>query len=206
MGVFDKRNSKEIERINRIQREMFDDIVHVFEPPLPEGVPQRLEIIVAAGSIDAGNWVLDVGTGTGILIPLIQDYRPGRIYACDLSGKMLDQLKANYDSVETIQADVRDLTLPDASVDVVFMNACYPNISDKTGTLSTLARIMKPGGRMVISHPLGKTFIDSLRKRSPFPLDDFPTEPEAAKLLAPFGFAIRTFVDEPQLYLLVAVK
>jgi tRNA A58 N-methylase Trm61 len=76
--------------INRLQRELFDRIVHVFEPPLPEGVPERLGKIVAAAGIGIGDFVLDVGTGTGILIPLIQLYEPGHIYACDLSRKMLD--------------------------------------------------------------------------------------------------------------------
>ncbi|HHP7236193.1 MAG TPA: class I SAM-dependent methyltransferase [Desulfobacterales bacterium] len=206
MGDFDEPESNEIEKINRRQRELFDDIVHVFEPPLPEGVPERLEAIVAAGAIAPGECVLDVGSGTGILIPLIQAYRPGCIYACDLSGKMLEQLNRNYSGVKTVQADVRELSLPDASVDAAFLNACYPNIADKNGALANIARMMRTDGRMVISHPLGKAFIESLRKRSPFPLDDFPTEPEAKRQLAHFGFVVRRFVDDPELYLLVAVK
>lgn len=206
MGGFDEPESNEIERINRRQRELFDDIVHVFEPPLPEGVPERLETIVAAASIAPGECVLDVGSGTGILIPLIRAYRPGSIVACDLSGKMLERLNRNYSGVKTVQADVRDLSLPDASVDAAFLNACYPNIADKKSAFANIARMMRTDGRMVISHPLGKTFIESLRKRSPFPLDDFPTRPEAKRQLAPFGFVVRRFVDDPELYLLVAVK
>jgi SAM-dependent methyltransferase len=206
MNTFEKPDPKKIAGINRRQRELFDSIVHVFEPPLPEGVPERLEKIVAAAGIGIGDFVLDVGTGTGILIPLIQGCEPGRIYACDLSHKMLDQLSKNYSGVQTIAADVSDLTLPDASIDVVFMNACYPNIADKAGAFANTSRMMKPAGRLVISHPLGKAFIDTLRKNSPFPLDDFPAIAEADSLLAPFGFDIRTIVDEPELYLLIAVK
>ena len=64
--------------------------------------------------------------------------------------------------METIVADVRDLRLPDSSIDVVFINACYPNIVDKAGAFSKISRMMKAEGRMVISHPLGKAFILSL--------------------------------------------
>jgi SAM-dependent methyltransferase len=206
MKAYEKPDRKKIARINRLQRELFDTIVHLFEPPLPKGVPERLEKIVAAAGIEIGDFVLDVGTGTGILIPLIQLYEPGHIYACDLSRKMLDQLNKNYSGVETIAADVTDLALPDASIDVVFVNACYPNIADKAGAFANVSRMMKPAGRLVISHPLGKAFIDTLRKDSPFPLDDFPAEAEADGLLTPFGFEIRTFVDEPRLYVLLAVK
>ena len=203
---FQTRSKEEIERINRLQRALFDDIVHVFEPPLPEGVPERLEQIVAAAGIGAGQTVLDVGSGTGILVPIIRQYRPKRIYACDLSQKMLDQVRKNYPGVDTLLADVRDLTLPDASLDVVFINACYPNIADKPGAFANISRMMTPGGRLVISHPLGKRFIDSLKKTSPFPLDDFPEKIEAEALMPPYRFEIHTCLDEPSLFILVAVK
>ena len=203
---FKTPDEKEIQRINRLQQELFDDIVHLFEPPLPEGVPERLATIVSAAAIEKGDVVLDVGTGTGILVPLIRQYGPGRFYACDLSRKMLRQLRKNYIGVKTILSDVRDLALPEESIDAVFINACYPNIADKAGAFANLARMMRPGGRLVISHPLGKRFVETLKKSASFPLDDFPARSEAARLLAPYGFAIRFFVDEPQLYILVAVR
>ena len=113
----------EIRRINRHQRDSFDKLYQLFEPPLPEGVPERLEKIVAYGKVTKGEIVLDVGTGTGILIPIIKKYKPSRIYACDLSERMLQQLRKNYPYVKTIMADVRDLKLPEGSIDTVFINA-----------------------------------------------------------------------------------
>jgi ubiquinone/menaquinone biosynthesis C-methylase UbiE len=148
----------------------------------------------------------NVGTGTGILIPIINKYKPGRIHACDLSETMVEQLSKNFPYVESLVADVRDLRLPDSSIDVVFINACYPNIVDKAGAFSKISRMMKAEGRMVISHPLGKAFILSLIDAIPFPLDQFPEALEADALLKPFGFEIETFIDEPKLYILVATK
>jgi ubiquinone/menaquinone biosynthesis C-methylase UbiE len=206
MSPFETHSEKDIQRINRIQRKLFDELYRLFDPPLPEGVPERLEQIVASAEIRRGDVVLDVGSGTGILVPLIQKYDPGGIYACDLSEAMLKQLRKRYTEVETFLSDIRDLTLPDLSVDVVFINACYPNIVDKTGAFTNMFRMMKPAGRLVISHPLGKSFIDSLKKDTPFPLDDFPEKAEAEKLLRPFGFSVKRFVDEEELYILVAVR
>jgi ubiquinone/menaquinone biosynthesis C-methylase UbiE len=199
-------SEEEIQRINRLQRNSFDKLYRLFEPPLPEGVPERLEKIVAHGKITRGDTVLDVGSGTGILIPIIKKYKPVHIHACDLSEGMLEQLRENYPYVKTIMADVRDLKLPEGSIDVAFLNACYPNIVDKAGAFSNISRMMKAKGRIVISHPLGKAFILSLKKGAPFPLDEFPEEPEAGALLKPFGFEIETFIDEPRLYILVATK
>lgn len=199
-------SEEEIKRISQIQRDFFSGLLHIFDPPLPEGVPERLEQIVACASIAKGDVVLDVGTGTGILVPIIKGYEPDTIYACDLSEAMLVRLKEQYPYATTITEDVRDLTLPDASTDVVFMNACYPNIVDKHRSFSNISRMMKPGGRMVISHPMGKSFIDHLREKSPFPLDDFPERLEAEKFLVPYGFEIQKFVDEAKLYILLVAR
>ena len=110
--------------MNRLQREFFNEFVHLFDPPLPEGVPERLEQIVAAGEIIPGDVILDVGTGSGILIPIINQYRPQKIFACDFSDAMLARLREQYSYADTLLSDVRDLALPDDSIDVGFMNAC----------------------------------------------------------------------------------
>lgn len=206
MSPFETKSEEEVRRINELQRQSFDRLYQLFEPPLPKGVPERLERIVAAGEIVAGDTVLDVGSGTGIMVPLIHEYEPARIYACDLSSAMLGQLGRNYAYVETILADVRDLELRDGCLDVVFVNACYPNIVDKATAFSNIGRMLGRGGRLVISHPLGKSFIGVIRKSTPFPLDDFPERADAENLLGAFGFAIKDLIDEPELYLLVATR
>jgi SAM-dependent methyltransferase len=198
--------AQDIERINRLQRDFFSELMHVFDPPLPEGVLERLKKIVACARIGKGDVVLDVGTGTGILVPLIQVYEPETIVACDLSDLMLAHLQELYPYAKTIASDVRDLTLSDQSIDVVFLNACYPNIVDKPTSFENISRMMKRGGRMVISHPMGRSFIDSLKGKSPFPLDDFPEKAEAETLLEPYELDITDFVDEPNLYILIATK
>ncbi len=206
MSPFKKLSKEEIKRINRLQEKTFDELFNLFEPPLPKGVPERLERIVAAGEIAPKSVILDVGTGTGILIPLIMKYKPSKIYACDLSNRMLEVVREKYPWVTAIRRDIRDLDLPDKSLDLTFMNACYPNIVDKLGAFANLARMLKSEGRVIISHPMGRRFIEQLKKRVPFPLDDFPTKAEAVQLFGDLGFRVKTLIDKPELYVLILEK
>jgi len=201
---FKEPSEEEVKQIDQFQSEYFSENLHLFDPPLPDGVPERLEDIVRSGRIKPFDVVLDIGTGTGILIPLILKYEPARVVANDLSRQMLETVKERYPSVNTLHGDIRDLGLPDQSVDVVFINACYSNIADKPRSFTNIRRITRAGCRVVISHPMGSSFIHFLQERVSFPLDDFPEDRiTAGNLFRPYGFSVADFVNENRLYVLV---
>lgn len=204
MKSFKTLSDEETDRINHLQAEYFTRVKHFFDPPYPEGVPERLEQIVAAASIRETDMVMDIGTGTGVLIPLIRQYAPEAIYANDLSESMLASVKERYPEVKILLGGVRKLSLPDASVDVFFINACYPNLVDKHTTFTNLRRMIRPGGRIIISHPMGKAFTRFLKQKMPFPIDDFPqSKAQAEDVFSFYGFRLAGFTDEPLLYILV---
>jgi SAM-dependent methyltransferase len=192
--------------INELQRDFFNRRVNVFEPPLPDGVPERLKDIVQAGEIKPGDTILDVGTGSGILIHDMLDYNPSAIHACDLAENMLDRVRHKFPQVQTHLCDIRDLDLPDDSLDAAFINGCFSNIMDKQSSLENLFRMLRSGGRLVISHPLGRNFILELQTHAPFPLDLLPDYAEASTMLGRHGFELKVYVDEPDYYLVVAEK
>ena len=177
----------------------------LFKPPLPKGVTERLKATIEASRLRRGERVLDVGTGTGILIPYILKCRPSEIHACDLAENMLRRVKEKFPRVITHLCDVGDLLLPDDSLDVAFINACFSNIMDKSKSLNNLYRLLRRKGRLVISHPLGRDFIVELKKHTPFHLDLLPDEAGARGLFERHGFEIVSFRDEPLFYLFVAV-
>ncbi len=191
---------------NDRQRQAFDQSYTYFLGALPEDVIERMGRIIAAAAIQAGETVLDVGTGTGALIPQIQGYRPGRIVACDLSGNMLEQVAERYPDVERHQCDIVDLSVPPNSVDAVFMNGMYGNIADKTKALQNIFSMLRPGGRIIISHPEGRAYVGRLVKQDPYPITPLPTEDEARTFLGSFGLRVRQYTDEERLLIVVGVK
>jgi ubiquinone/menaquinone biosynthesis C-methylase UbiE len=195
--------SEQIEEMDRRQRRYFNENVDLFEPPLPAGVPDRLAAIVKAGRLGRGEKVLDAGTGTGILIGYLLKHGPSEVHACDLAENMLRRVQEKYPKVIAHLCSVKDLPLPDDSLDAVFINACFSNILDKAASLGKLHRILRPEGRLIISHPMGREFIVELKKHTPFYLDLLPDEAEAKELLGSHGFEIVTFRDDPLFYLVV---
>jgi ubiquinone/menaquinone biosynthesis C-methylase UbiE len=193
-------------RLNDRQRETFDNLYDRFLVPLPQDVLERMAHIVAAASIQKSETVLDVGTGTGALIPDIQRYSPREVIACDLSGKMLEQVARRYPDVTCYQGDIRDLQLADVSVDVVFMNGMFGNIVDKAGTLKNIARMLRPGGRAIISHPEGRAYVARLARTEPFPITPLPSLDDARALFGAVGMTVTQYTDEEKLLLVIAIK
>src|SRR5208337_1805615 len=100
--------------------------------PQPPEVMARLWEIVASAELRRGAVVLDVGTGVGVLISLIQSYQPSAELACDVAEKMLQRVHDKYPAVRTCHTDIVLLPLASTSVDAIFMNGMYGNIADKS--------------------------------------------------------------------------
>ena len=197
---------EEAKKIADHQRRRFNELVDVFDRPQPPEVMARLREIVSSSGLRSGEVVLDVGTGVGVLIPLIQSYQPAAVLACDVAEKMLELFQNKYPAVRTFHADIALLDLASTSLDAIFMNGMYGNIADKPAACRNAARMLRSGGRLVISHPEGRAFIDQLRATSDLFIEPFPTREEFEALLEPLGFEVITYRDESKLYLMVARK
>jgi SAM-dependent methyltransferase len=186
---------------NEWQSRYFDGAVDLFDQEQPPHILRNLQEIVDAAAIREGEVVLDAGAGVGVLVPLIAARRPGRIVACEISGQMLSRLKARHPQVEAHLEDVGLLPLAEGSIDVLFMNAVFSNLSDKPGALANCARMLRLDGRLVVSHPEGRGFVERLREVLPFPLDPLPTFPQLRRLLAPFPLKLVRYIDRDSQYI-----
>jgi ubiquinone/menaquinone biosynthesis C-methylase UbiE len=166
----------------------------------------RLWEIVASVELRPGAVVLDVGTGAGVLIPLIQFYQPSTVWACDVAEKMLQRVHDKYPAVRTCHTDIASLALASTSVDAIFMNGMYGNIADKSAACGNAARMLRSGGQLVVSHPEGRAFVDQLRAASDLFIESLPNKKEFEALLKPLGLEVIEYRDEPKLYLMVARK
>src|ERR1022692_3150113 len=121
----------------------------------------RLAAIAAAEQAcgPKGGRILEVGVGTGISLP---DYkRSNRIVGVDLSLPMLKKARervaaqdlANIDALAVMDAE--RLGLADASFDVVAAQYVITAVPHPEATLDEFARVLKPGGEIVLVNHLG---------------------------------------------------
>jgi SAM-dependent methyltransferase len=129
------------------------------EPPHPLITRRRLREVLAP---QAGERVLELGPGTGYYsLDVAEWISPGgELDIFDLQQEMLDHTmrrarERRVGNISPTQGDARRLPYPDATFDAAFLVAVLGEIPDQNQALRELARVLKPGGRLVVGELFG---------------------------------------------------
>ena len=137
-------------------RAMFDRIAPVYDGMntlMTAGIDRRWRrAALAAAALRPGERVLDVATGTGKLArgaaALVGS--TGEVVGLDASARMLSRARRAGAGVRWLQADAMAMPLDDRSFDVVTIGFGLRNLPDTEAALHELARMLRPGGRLVV--------------------------------------------------------
>jgi SAM-dependent methyltransferase len=173
-----------------------------------DDLPAYTAAVADAGIVDGGVAV-DVGCGTGRALPALRAAvgPAGTVIGVDLTPQMLAAARdsATAGDALLVLADARHLPLATASVDAVFAAGLVAHLPDPDAGLRELARVTRPGGRLVLFHPSGRAALAARHGRTLRP--DEPLAETPLRLAAErTGWTLTTYDDAPHRFLAIAVR
>ncbi|MFJ9347959.1 class I SAM-dependent methyltransferase [Streptomyces sp. NPDC101237] len=164
---------------------------------------------VAELGLRPGDRVLDAGCGTGrALPPLRAAVGPsGRVIGLDLTPAMLQAAvrAGRHRDGSLVLADVAALPVRSESLDAVFAAGLIAHLPRPDRNLRELARVVRPGGRLALFHPIGRAALAARQGRRITP-DDLRAQGNLGPLLAGSGWRMTSYADQDARFLAVAVR
>ena len=167
---------------------MFDRIAGVYDvmnSVMTAGMHQRWrERSVELAQVGPGSRALDVATGTGDFAVALRA-AGAEVVGCDFSEEMLERARRKEPAAHFEWADALNLPYDDDSFDAATVGFGARNFSDLGKGLSEMARVVKPGGRVVVleittpQKPPLSTFFSFWFDRAVPALGRFAGDPEA---------------------------
>lgn len=202
----------EAEAFDKTRAEIFDKMADTWDrrvnSPSPESLAELLDSLRIEGKI-----VLNIGSGTGVLLSAVGGRRPEKWIACDLSQRMLEILGAKHAGrlpfLELLRADAHSLPLDDDCIDVVICNGVFPHFHDKRRALLEIRRVLRPGGTLVINHFISREEVNRIHSSSEAEIlrgDLLCPAGDLAQLLSSIGFTVTDCIDTDELYRVSAIR
>lgn len=186
-------------------RAFFERLAEEWDAQQPPDREERLRRLLEPSGdlLRQAQAVLEVGTGTGALIPLLRESAPTACrVSVDLAYGMLRRARQRSPEAWLVQADAHRLPFPPAAFDRVICHNTFPHFRNKPAALAELARVLGPGGYLLILHDLGRDQVNAIHQGVGGVIgnDLLPSGDELAHLLQAAGFSPLEIEDSAERY------
>ncbi len=198
--------------MGRSKKDFFDKEAPFWEEKhyLPE-VRKRLEELVPKFGVVPGHRVLDVGSGSGVLIPYLRKALEGKGLICsfDLSFNMTLEAKKKLFDKEglVVCADVHSIPFRNEVFDRVICFAAFPHFDFPEIAILEMARVLKRGGKLIIAHLLSREELSKHHAtREEVSGDVLPSDERFKELFEMANLAMGELLNQPGLFITSGFK
>ncbi|MFB6977305.1 class I SAM-dependent methyltransferase [Streptomyces scopuliridis] len=189
-------------------QEFFGSRAAGWDARFPDDGPAYAAAVADLG-LRPGDAVLDAGCGTGRALPPLRDAVGvrGTVLGVDLTPEMLDEAvrAGRHAAGQLLLADVSRLPVRSSVLDAVFGAGLIAHLPRPHENLRELARVVRPGGRLALFHPLGRAALAARQGRR-ITDEDLRAESNLRPLLAGSGWRLESYTDEDSRFLALAVR
>lgn len=158
-----------------------------------------------------GDRVLDIGSGTGVLLPFLRNAvgDGGLITAIDFAANMINRSEEKHRHLSGITYVVDDIMKfqSEASFDKAVCLNFFPHAADKVAFILKIRELLIPYGTLVIMHDLSRAAVNGIHQSSEIVKNDrLPEGSKVAEMLAEAGYEVKMVLDNDELYYIKAVK
>ncbi|MFX1395684.1 MAG: class I SAM-dependent methyltransferase [Promethearchaeota archaeon] len=175
--------------------------------------PEKLRKIINKLGLKPDSVVLDVGTGTGVMIPYLNQYirETGKIYAMDVSENMINIARNKYENqfsnIEFIIGDVCELEKIDG-FDIVLCYSCFPHFLNQQLAINKITHLLKTNGKLMVAHSQSRKKINKIHKnvKGITSKDKLPPIKRVRKMMTDSGLGIIEMFDNDDIFYILAKK
>ena len=157
-----------------------------------------------------GSRILDAGCGSGVTLRFISNMRHDlQSFGIDSSLKLLHLARDADQAQHIVNADIGALPIKDASFDGVISECCLSVMSYSSRHLEELFRVLKPGGKLLVSDVYLRNVCELGERGEYAPgscLSGATTKTNSMNLLEKCGFRISIWEDHSQMLKDFAVR
>lgn len=186
--------------------DFFDSIAPEWDRHEKNSTPARISSILNLIRIPAGGNILDLGTGTGVLIPALcsEIGSGGSVTAVDFSREMLKIARRKcygLPNVSFLNLNFEAEAI-DGRFDLITLYCVYPHLRTPLITLRRLIdNNLRKNGRLVIAFPTDEKFINEVHGRKKIESEPLPSAYILAESLCLAGFNARCLSYSPTSYI-----
>ena len=172
--------------------QFFDRLSDIWDDNEVLSIPDKIKEILSELNIWKGMEILDLGTGTGVLLPYLSSMigDSGKVTALDISKGMLNRAKEKYGHLANVEFIIQDFEKEEVrgKYDLILLYCVFPHMHFPEQTLKRLVLTnLKENGRIVVAFPSDENFINNIHEERKAESELLPSAPDLSLRLREWG-------------------